>query len=526
MRKAVVSLFLGVLFLPTILAVGTKASGKELDVPLNGYTDSAQRPELSFKSFWDGQFQSNYTAWYQENFQPRGIFIRNYATIRYNLFQLDNQRIIGKNYDIFEPSYVNAELCIGGYSDFSQPEAQRAAQEYVAKLEQLQKELGKYGKALYVVLTPSKADFHRENIPDKYVAMSDATAVPGQDYLARLLEETDIPHIVCADYKDDLAYPAFYYSGIHWSRTFEQETFARLINGLSEYMGKSFPHIHLGDVTAQDTPFWRDADVFGLTNVWNPYTETYYQYNISADYPDGYSGLGILFQGTSFSIGFFNDFTNAMPLETAIYINRNDYISTAGGTVTFESFEELDLSRYLDQVNAVVIEVLPAELESYSSGFVETMLTTLKTYKPTVPQYMENLDVESSEAWDTTYLKGLYSREETHVWTKKECQVTIADSTIKETGLEINYAIPNQFFKLTDSANVKIYVNGVAVEDLDYRESWNGSVILTPEQLAFVNGDVYSIRLSCDMSFIPAETDGTTDTRELSLSLSYIGRKR
>ena len=98
-RKAVVCLFLGVLFLPTILAVGTKALGKELDVPLHGYTDSVQKPELSFQSFWDGQFQSNYTAWYQENFQPRGIFVKNYSTIRYNLFQLDNQRVIGKNYD-------------------------------------------------------------------------------------------------------------------------------------------------------------------------------------------------------------------------------------------------------------------------------------------------------------------------------------------------------------------------------------------------------------------------------------------
>ena len=524
MRKAIVCLFLGVLFLPAMLAVGTKVSGKELDVPLSGYTDSTQKPEFSLKSFWDGQFQSSYTAWYQENFQPRGVFIRNYNTIRYNIFQLDNQRIIGKNHDIFGLGYINAELCIGGSSDFSQPEAQRAAQEYVSKLEQLKEELDKYGKALYVVLTPSKADFHRENIPDKYVALSDPDAVPGQDYLAQLLEETDIPHIVCADYKDDLTYPAFYHSGIHWSRTFEQETFARLINGLGEYMGEPFPRIHLGEVAAQDTPFWRDADVFKLTNTWNPYTETYYQYDVSTDYPDGYSSLGILFQGTSFSIGLFNDFSSLMPEGTAIYINRNDYINTGDGNVAFESFEELDLSGYLDQVDAVVIEVLPAELENYSHGFVEAMLATLETYAPAA--YMENLDVTSSEAWDTAYLTGLHSRETNHVWTEKTCEVTIEDPAVKETGLEISYAVPSQFFKVTDAANVKIYVNGVMVEDLDYQESWRGSVLLTPEQLAFVEGDVYSVRLSCDTSFIPAETDGTADTRELSLHLYYIGRKR
>lgn len=526
MRKAVVCLFLGVLFLPTILAVGTKALGKELDVPLHGYTDSVQKPELSFQSFWDGQFQSNYTAWYQENFQPRGIFVKNYSTIRYNLFQLDNQRVIGKNYDIFEAAYINEELCINGYSDFSQPEAQSAVQEYVAKLEQLKNALEKYGKTLCVVLTPSKADFHRENIPDKYVVMSDPGAITGQDYLAQLLEGTDIPHIICADYKDTLTYPAFYHSGIHWSRTFEQETFAHLINGLSDYMGKSFPRIHLGDVTVQNTPFWRDADLFDLTNVWNPYTEVYYQYDVNATYPENYDSLGLLFQGTSFSLGFFTDFSNELPLETAIYINRDDYISTASGETAIESFDKLDLSGYLDQVDAVVIEVLPHELEYYSFGFVEAMLAALETYAPADYPYAASLDVAAPEAWDMTYLKGLYDREPTLVWTKKECQVTIKDPTIKETGLEIYYMVPEQFFKMTDLANVKIYVNGVAIADLDYRESWNGSVILTPEQLAFVNGDVYSIRLSCDTSFIPAETDGTTDTRELSLSLSYIGRKR
>ena len=37
-------------------------------------------------------------------------------------------------------------------------------------------------------MTPSKAGFHRRNIPDKYAALSDPNVVSGQDYFAELLE--------------------------------------------------------------------------------------------------------------------------------------------------------------------------------------------------------------------------------------------------------------------------------------------------------------------------------------------------
>lgn len=530
MKKVVVCLFLSIIFLPTILAVGTMVSGKTLDIPLNGYTDSIEKPQFSLDSFWNGQFQSNYMAWYQGNFQPRGVFIKNYSTIRYNLFREGSSGIIGKNYDIFQAPYIYAELCIEGYSDFSQPEAQRQVQEYVSKLEVLKEKLEKYGKMLYVIITPSKADFYRENIPDKYLAISSASAVSGQDYMAEVLEETDIPHIVCADYKDKLSFPDFYRSGIHWSRTFEQEVFAEIINNMSTYLGKNFPTIELETVMVQDTPFWQDADVLDLQNTWNSSAGTYYQYNIKAVYPENYDEFGVLFQGTSFSQGFLVDFSATMPLENVIYINREiNFNVNNSGFVPFETYDELNLSAFLDQVDAVVLEVLPSELEQYSYGFVEALLDTLETYVPESsprPEPMFSLDVTSSEEWDLTYLRGFYDREPDHVWTRRDSQVTIKDPTIKQTGLELNYTVPEQFFRITDSANVKIYVNGVRVMDLDYREPWNGSVVLSPEQLAFVDGDVYVVRLECDTMFIPAETDSTNDTRELALYLTYIGRKR
>ena len=530
MKKAFISLFLLILFSPMLLGIGTKLSGKTLDVPLKGYTDSTEKPVLSLSSLWSGQFQSDYTAWYQENFQPRGIFTKNYTTLRYNLFHLDtNGRVVGKDHDIFEMAYINAELCINGASDFSQPEAQAKAQEYVAKLELLQDKLAKFGKSLYIVMAPSKADFHRENIPDKYVIRSDPDAIPGQDYLAELLNTSDIPHLICAEQKDSLEYPPFYCSGIHWSRTFEQETLTKVLADLADTTGKAYPQIELGDVTAQDTPFWRDADVFHLTNVWNPYTETYYQYDMSAFYPENYENLGILFHGTSFSLGFYQDFTSLFPMENTVYVNRSQYYRAgqSGETKYFKSFDEISLLALLDQVNAVVVEILPANIENYSWGFVDALLESLDSYVPNSYGYMASLDVTSPGTWDTTYLKGLYGREGTsRVWTHKESQITIRDTLIQQQGLELAFKVPAQFFKSADTANVKIYINGVQTLDLNYQEAWSGSMVISPEQLPQAEDGKYTIRLVCDSSFIPAVTDGTADTRELSLVLTYIGRVR
>ncbi len=425
MKRGLILLFLAILFLPSILGLASNVTGEIYDVELVGYTDKIEKPDFSLSTVMSGEFQTNYAAWYQENFQPRGSFIRNYSTILYNLFHLStNNRIIGRNKDIFESGYINAELCINGSSDFLQIESQTAAQLYMEKLEVLQSELEKYGKTLYIVMTPSKADFHSENIPNKYIAMSNPSAVPGQEYFADLLNTSDIPHTICFEGKDEHVYPTFYLTGIHWSRTFEQETLVEILNNLKIYADKSYPTITLGDVTAQDTPFWRDADVYDLLNVWNPYTETYYQYNMQANYPENYDSLGILFQGTSFSIGFFEDYTFTMPFETAIHINRNQYIQTISGITPFSSFDELNLSEVLDQIDVVVIEILPAELESFGYGFVEALLTTLETYTPSTPPYLKSLDVAYPGEWNTLYFKGLYSRESSHVWTTQQSQIT------------------------------------------------------------------------------------------------------
>ena len=107
LKKMVIVLFLTVLYLPFVLGLASKAGTWACDVPLKGFTDSTEKPAFSADSFLKGEFQKNFTKWYEASFKPRGVITKTYATIRYHCFNLGN-RFIGYNKDIYDMGYINA----------------------------------------------------------------------------------------------------------------------------------------------------------------------------------------------------------------------------------------------------------------------------------------------------------------------------------------------------------------------------------------------------------------------------------
>lgn len=81
MKKLIIVAFLAILWLPLGLAFISEHSSFSCDVPLKGYTDTVQKPKLTASTFWDGSYQSKYTAWYEENLKPRGVLTKTYATL-------------------------------------------------------------------------------------------------------------------------------------------------------------------------------------------------------------------------------------------------------------------------------------------------------------------------------------------------------------------------------------------------------------------------------------------------------------
>ena len=532
LKKMVIVLFLTVLYLPFVLGLVSKAGAWACDVPLKGFTDSTEKPAFSAGSFLKGEFQKNFTKWYEASFKPRGVITKTYATIRYHCFNLGN-RTIGNNKDIFDQGYIDTELCINGAADYSKEEHQKEMQDYVKKLQILQEKLQRFDKHLYVYIAPSKANFYPENIPKKYKAISDEDAITSVPYFSQLIAETNIPHLICRDRKDALQYPAFYTTGIHWSRTFEQETSARIIRELSEITGKNYRNILLGEVHQSSKPYGRDSDVYDLLNVWGEPQGTYYEYTVNGEHPEEYERIKILVHGDSFGQGIVGDIRGLYPYEMVWYANRAQYITDEKGKTTkLGSWEDFDFSICLDNIDVVVLEATEPTLQNYAYGLVDCLIDFLDTYEPqkSSRNYVENLNCASKEAWESNPFNGVWTKGEKHtfVWAKDYTELLLKDEEIAAAGLELQIGISPHLFEGDGTPDtVEVFVNGKRLLQKDFYEAWSGSLFITAEELSGIGDeDRYDIEIYCSKSFIPKEKGINDDSRDLAIQLMYAGRAR
>lgn len=529
MKKVIVIVFLTILYTPLILSFTSRVFDLYCDVELNGYTNIIDKPEFTISSFLEGNFQKDFSSWYETNLKPRGVLTKTYATIQYNCFNLGN-RPIGYNKNIFQWDFIDSELCINGSPNFFIKENWDEMKEYVRKLEILKDKLSEYGKFLYIYVTPSKADFCYDDIPQKYKDISEETIIKPVEAFEELIKETSVPYLICSDYGVDLKYPAFYHSGIHWARTFEQEISAQIVKEISTIANKDYREIVLGEVCESSVPYWRDADVYNLMNVWNNLDEKYYEYITLREDAENYDKIKVLIQGTSFSEGLRKDILNIYPYENVYYIFYNNYLlDNKNNQVPINSWDEFDISKYLDNTDVIVLETSEAHLANYSYGFVDYLIQSLEMYQPgSSKNYMKELNFSSEDPWNVESFNGLYGKEDGFVWGKKYCEIILENNTIKTDGLEIDINLPD--FLYYDNLNedeINIFINGKRILNKKYYEPWSGSIYIMPKDLNIKeNGDLYDIEIYCSKSFVPCELGINSDDRDLALQIKYIGSVR
>ena len=380
-KKIFIIIFLAIVFSPIVLSFSSDFFNVKLDVNLKGYFDIQEKPKFNFENFNSKQYQDNLTNYINESILPRGVMIKNYSTLQYTLFNLGN-RPIGIDKNIFEEDYINEELVINGRKDFSIKENQLELENYVNKLELLQDKLAKHNKWLYIYIAPSKANFNLEFILPKYKNLSNKDAINSASYYENLLNKSNLHFHFCRNMKNELEYPAFYSTGIHWSRTFEQYNTSFIIKKLSNLTNKKYRNLLLNEIIVSNTPFWRDSDVYNLQNVWfKPSNIKYYEYSTSFETLTNYDKLNILVQGDSFSDGLRYDLLGNKE-NNVYYINRDNYIIDLNDNIEYieQQRNSLDILNYLNKIDVVLLEATEPEIYSYQYGFVDYLLSCLDEY--------------------------------------------------------------------------------------------------------------------------------------------------
>lgn len=524
--KSIVIAFLIIIYLPLFLAVCSWVFERTLDIPLSGYTDEIEPVEFTLQNFCTGDFQNKYVKWLDANIKPRGVMIHCYNTLRYNLFR-QGVNPIAENGDVLENMYLYEKYCIGSDWDYSIPNNKSNMDVYVAELTEIQRKLLKHGKYLFVYTAPSKADWDYENISKKYINMRDDNSVRTYDYFKSTIEKTNIPYIDCDEIYSSLDYPAFYSTGIHWSRTFEQKASAQIVEKLSELTGKKYRKILLGDVQKSETPFWRDSDVFNNLNIWNKRNETYYEYTAVRD-EDDFDKMRILMYGDSFGQGLLKDITDRYPYEDVFFVGYNQFIQSQNAEliVLNQDWNNMDFAYYLDRSDVVVIEMVKPCIGQYSLGFTKALNTALDSYVEgtTLQKHLVALNPsDETQVWDSVNALGLYEKEDGYVWAQKNSQIILDSESISTgSGLEIDYFTPSQLQKQT----VKVWINGKAVSEKTYERETNEKIIIPAEQIPDDIKGAFEIEIVCSNSFSPLLLGESSDNRDLAICIRYIGEAR
>lgn len=189
------------------------------NVFLSGVTETAPFPEFSLKGLLNGSFQETANTYYSENLPGRGLMIKVRNQVIFSLFSKspNSNIIVGKEDVLFEREYVLK------YEKYYPPVTREFTEDLCTKLASIQERLESRGKELYIFITPTKARYYEEYVPDIYVYSNRFPDEPGNyEQFTETLKQYDLHVYDSVPYINQLAetadYPFFHRTGTHWSQ--------------------------------------------------------------------------------------------------------------------------------------------------------------------------------------------------------------------------------------------------------------------------------------------------------------------
>lgn len=447
-KKISIGTFVLLVYLPILLSLTYRFSGIKLDVETGGYVDEVSEPEISMAGYVDGQFQTQYEAWYDAVLLPKGVLTKLHNQIQYSAFRLaQSSVVIGGNYNLLNEVEITEYL--GRGVDYSSIDDEyNNVYIWINQLMSIQEKLQRFDKQLLVYIAPAKVSYYGEDIPYRYRVVS-TDVQRAVDYLRDNIRSTGIEFI---DYVDVVGedYPVFYKSGEHWSCTAEQEMGRQIIKSLEAMSGKRFRMFEMDkEVQQQKEPFYSETDMLDLINIYSGYRDEYfYKYQLRPTYPDSFDGLSVLVQGDSFGETLTRFCYRGDEIHRLFY--NNYYVRNNGGLKYLDGdFDNIDLGEILDQVDFVIIECQECLLSSVGGErweFADYLDKYLDTYVPSEDYkqlYPERLDINNESFQEYSYSGGFYGDDNGELLVGDDFSYVIKNELVKDRGMRIVMSVQN-----------------------------------------------------------------------------------
>lgn len=540
LKKGFVIIFFCVIFLPLTLTIFGDWEQKNYDVALKDNSGITYTyPRFNFENYADRSFQSEFENAWNSDFALHGVLTRTYNQIRFSMFKMNRTAanreyigtdlVVGKNKNIFEYQYIAEYFLLDQFIGFDTEESREQMECYADLLEEISDKLDQVDKKVIFLTTPNKCDYMSEDIPANFQYAKDG--IRAIDVFEEIVEGSSINYVSgrrISD-KNKEKFPIFYCSGIHWSRPIEQIVCGEVIR----QFGENCKYVELGDLHASDVPYWRDADVWKLLNIWENSDEIYYQYDESMMLPAQYENCRVLIQGGSFAEGLRKMLidNNISPLVQ--YINYDNALIDADGNVeTYinQDWNNLDLQKALDNADVIVIEVNENRVGAYAynNGFAGYLNVFLDSYVPNEEEGPANLDFKGNYLDEKYKLNGIYPYENgEYAWSGKYTYIQLDNANIAQKGLEIDCDIPEQICADGKLVSVLLCINGCKVQEVSY-DPGKHVIIIDKEKLSEVTDEEcrWEIEIYVPSSFRPIDYGINDDTRNLSIKINYVGEVR
>ncbi|MCB2219293.1 MAG: hypothetical protein KQI35_02775 [Bacteroidetes bacterium] len=261
-QKLIYIFFLLVLSVPAVQYFAPFTTLK----PLDGAYTLEEQPELTWKTWYSGEFQEKYVIHLEDHVGFREWIIRLYNQLNYSLFNLAESPgcVVGKNGQLFLRSYIEEYM---GMEFMGQPYIDQK----VGKIKFIHDYLALYGKTFFLVFAPGKASFFPEYIPREYTIKP--FSLNNHDYYVQRCSDLDVPFIDMNSWfskiKNNSPYDLYPLNGVHWTDYGMYLGMDSLIHYIESKRNLDLPELVLEDVIVSDSiaPPNNDVEV-NMNLIW------------------------------------------------------------------------------------------------------------------------------------------------------------------------------------------------------------------------------------------------------------------
>lgn len=520
---------------------------------LKGAIIEKEKPKFSLRGYLKGSYQKDLEEWYNDNFYLRNNFIKLYSRLKFNIFDKSSLpgAIKGKEGMLFEPDYVDE------YLGLRKTTSDKDLKKLVHNIDEIRKVCNKFGKEFYLIITPSKAHFYHEYLPERAVregTLHKDRQGKNRDYyrFLNILNSTDIKYFDSVKYIEDnnKLFNTSLYSkyGTHWTFV----TAAKVLNGFIDYINKTsrldLTNIYVDDVLESNKSFnEEDVDIQSVLNFKSKEKYKFQSPIVKSEKKDTRNMPNIFIEGGSFNWQLIkylrmNRVVNEMDfMFYKKFVRRYKFQQMINEQVSIDkNNKELSnayLDRYLPNKDMIILEVNQTALNNMGEGFIEIFKDYMNTKGFPKYEYIKNFESASTPE-DLTYKStGFFTvnKDENgyYNWMSDEGIVQLKNSKIEENGINIKTYIPLDYLKKSsNNPQLDVYVNGKLVYKVPINKSGIYNINIDKNKLNISKDHLYKIDLKMNSAFRFCDVDKSqgkgkkNDNHWLSMKVYYIGEGR